>query len=72
MTPSDRKAVAKLIEEDSKVDESIDDEPTSEELVGMLKQAIREANEGKTRPASEVMGELREMLAADDDASRNR
>ena len=73
MTPANRKAAAELIEDVSDRDASIDDdEPTSEELVEMLREAIHQANTGQTRPANEVMRELREMLAADDDASTNR
>ncbi len=73
MTPADRKAAAEMMEEVSEVDAlADDDEPTSEELIVMLKQAIREVNEGKTRPAREAMRELREMMAADDNASKLR
>ena len=49
-----------------------DDEPTTAELVDMLRQALHEAKTGQTRPASEVLRELREMLASDDDSSRHR
>ncbi len=48
-----------------------DDEPTTAELADILRQALHEANTGQTRPASEVLRELREMLASDDDASRH-
>ena len=73
MTPADRKAAAEMMEEVSEVDAlADDDEPTSEELIVMLKQAIREVNEGKTRPAREAMRELRETMAADDNASKLR
>ena len=44
--------------------ESIDDdEPTSAELVEMLKQSLYEAKIGKTRPARKVMKELDEIVA---------
>lgn len=70
MTPEDRKAAAELLEKHRAVESPLDDdEPTSEELVEMLRQALHEANTGQTRPASEIMRELREMLAADADAS---
>ena len=73
MMRPDRKATANATVKDSELDTFIDDdEPTSEELIEMLKQAIREVNEGKTRPADEVMREVREMLASDDNASTNR
>ena len=66
MMPPDREETAKLIEEASGFDASIDDgEPTSEELVEMLKQAIREVNEGKTRPIDELLCEVDETLRAD-------
>ncbi len=67
MDPVERKTEPKLfsvdIEGSAEIDD--DDEPTSEELVEMLRQALHEANTGQTRPAREVMRELREMLAAD-------
>ena len=73
MDPIERKTAAKVVEEDSERSTAIDDdEPTTEELVEMLRQAIHEANTGQTRPAREVMRELREMLAADADKSRHR
>ena len=66
MMPSDQ-AAAKLIADESEIDASIDnDEPTSKELVEMLREkSVHQANAGNTRPASEVMRELREMLAED-------
>ena len=67
--PPDRKLAEEVIEKDSEID---DREPTTEELVEMLRQALHEAKTGQTRPASEVMRELREMLAADADTSRHR
>ena len=71
--PPDRKAADKVIDQDGEFDASLDDdEPTTDELAEMLRESLQQAMEGKTRPASEVMRELREILAADDDASRNR
>ena len=68
MDPIERKTPAKVITEDSEFTGAMDDdEPTSEELVEMLRQALHEADTGQTRPAREVMRELREMLAADAD-----
>ncbi len=46
-----------------------DDEPTTEELVEMLRESLRDVEAGRTRPAREVMAEIREMLAADANAS---
>lgn len=46
-----------------------DDEPTTVELVEMLREALEDVKAGRTRPAREIMLELREMLVADDDAS---
>jgi len=66
MDPIERKTAAKVVEEDSEFTSAIDDdEPTTEELVEMLRQAIHEANTGQTRPAREVMRELREIVAED-------
>ena len=42
-----------------------DDEPTTEELVEMLREALREADEGKTRPIEELFREMDEILAED-------
>ncbi len=46
-----------------------DDEPTTEELIEMLRESLRDVEAGRTRPAREVMAEIRETLAADADAS---
>ncbi len=46
-----------------------DDEPTTEELVEMLRESLRDVEAGRTRSAREVMAEIREMLAADANAS---
>ena len=73
MDPIECKTAADVIDEDSELASAIDDdEPSTEELVEMLRQAIHEANTGQTRPAREVMRELREMLASDADKSRHR
>ncbi len=42
-----------------------DDEPTTDELVEMLREALREADEGKTRPIEELFREMDEILAED-------
>ena len=42
-----------------------DDEPTTEELIEMLREALREADEGKTRPIEELFREMDEILAED-------
>ena len=69
MTPADRKAAAKVIDKDSDIGASInDDEPTSEELVEMLREALHQAETGQTRPVEELLRELDEILAEDDDA----
>ena len=70
MDPIERKTPVGLVDEDT-VDDAPhdDDEPTTDELVEMLRQAVHEAKTGQTRPAREVMQELREMLAADADKS---
>ncbi len=73
MKQPERDASAEILDDRLAMDPSIDDdEPTTEELVAMLRQALHEAKTGQTRPASEVLRELREMMAADDDASRHR
>ena len=63
-TRYDAPAVAEL--DDDLNDE---DEPTTEELIEMLRESLRDVEEGRTRPAREVMAEIREMLAADANAS---
>ena len=42
-----------------------DDEPTTEELIEMLREALREADEGKTRPIEELFREMDDILAED-------
>ena len=73
MITPDPKAAAKAIDDDLAYDASLDDdEPTTEELVEMLRESLEDVKAGRTRPAREVMRELREMLAADADKSRHR
>lgn len=55
------------IECDTEIDE--DDEPTTEEIIELLHESIQQAKDGNTRPAEEVLREVREMLAKDVDAS---
>lgn len=71
MKQDERAAPVDMKEERIAVSESLDDddEPSTEALVEMLRQALHEANTGQTRPASEVMRELREMLDANADSS---
>ena len=73
MKKPERDAPADTLDDKMAMEPSIyDDEPTTEELVAMLRQALHEAKTGQTRPASEVIRELREIMAADDDASKHR
>ena len=73
MTPEDEKTAAAVLEKNQTPDELLDDdEPTTEELVEMLRESLEDVKAGRTRPAREVMHELREMLAADADKSRHR
>lgn len=70
MDPIERKTPVKAIDDDSDFDTAIDDdEPTSEELVEMLRESVQQANSGQTRPIEELLRELDEILAEDDDAS---
>ncbi|MYD11642.1 MAG: hypothetical protein F4X02_16555 [Chloroflexi bacterium] len=70
MDPLERKSAVGLVNDDIADDAPHDDdEPTTEELIEMLRQAVHEASTGQTRPAREVMRELRELLAADADKS---
>ena len=68
MDPIERKTPVKAIEDDSELATAIDDEPTSEELVEMLRESVQQANSGQTRPIEELLLELDEILADDDDA----
>lgn len=73
MDPIERKTAAEVINTDSEFTSAIDDdEPTTEELVEMLRESLEDVKAGRTRPAREVMRELRDMLAADADNSRDR
>ena len=70
MDPIERKTPTKVIEESSEFATAIDDdEPTTEELIAMLRESIEDVKAGRTRPARQAVKELREMLAADADAS---
>ena len=64
MPPIERKANQELIR-DLEVDDSTldDDEPNTEELIEMLRQALHEANTGQTRPAEELLRELDDIVA---------
>ena len=69
MMPEDQKAAADVIEKNQTADELLDDdEPTTEELVEMLRESIQQANAGQTRPVEELLRELDEIVAEDDDA----
>jgi len=69
MTPKDRKLAAGLLEENVLADAPLDDDdPTTEELVEMLRESVQQANSGQTRPIEELLHELDEILADDDDA----
>ena len=69
MDPIERKTEPRLFAADIECDAEIDDDddPTSEELIEMLRESLEDVKAGRTRPAREVMRELREMLAEDDD-----
>ncbi|MCY4466076.1 MAG: hypothetical protein OXE46_11110 [Chloroflexi bacterium] len=70
MDPITRETEPELVDTNIERLEEIDDddEPTTEELIEMFRQALEDVKAGRTRPASEVLRELREMLADDDDA----
>ena len=40
-------------------DDHDDDEPTTEELIEMLRESLRDVEAGRTRPARELLAELR-------------
>ncbi len=70
MDPIERKTAAKVVEEDSEFNTAIDDdEPTTEELVDMLRESLEDVKAGRTRPARELLRELREIIAEDADPS---
>jgi len=69
MMPEDQKAAADVLEKNHTADELLDDdEPTTEELVEMLRESIQQANAGQTRPVEELLRELDEIVAEDDNA----
>lgn len=70
MDPLERKTAVGLSDEDIADDAPHDDdEPTTEDLIEMLRESLEDVKAGRTRPAREVMRELREMLATDADKS---
>ena len=72
MNPIERKTPAQAIEDASEFAPTIDyDEPTSEELIEMLRESLEDVKAGRTRPAREFLRELRETLAADEDAGQD-
>ena len=46
-----------------------EDEPTKDEILSNLRQAMKDAIAGNVRPAREVLAELREEIASDADGS---
>ena len=69
MDPIERKTPVKATEDDSEFATTTDDdEPTTEELIEMLRESVQQANSGQTRPVDELLRELDEILAEDDDA----
>lgn len=59
-------------QDESGVDMNCDpDELTEEQLLAEFRISLKQALAGQTRPAEEVMREIRQMLAAEDDASNN-
>ena len=72
MSPSDRKAAAKVIDKDKDYDATMDEEePTSAELVEMLRESLKQAEAGQTRPIEELLRELDEILEEDGAAAKN-
>ena len=70
MSQADPSAPVKTKDEETTTAEMPDDihdgdEPTTEELVEMLREALREADEGKTRPIEELFREMDDILAED-------
>ena len=66
MAPSDRKAAAKVIDKDKEYDATMDDdEPTTAELVEMLRESLQQAEAGQTRPIEDLLRELDEILEED-------
>lgn len=72
MDPIERKHRAKVMLDDNEYTAANDDdEPTTEELIEMLRESLEDVKAGRTRPAREFLRELRETLAADEDAGRD-
>ena len=69
MDPIERKRLRQtLIDQDSEFTSAIDDdEPTTEELVEMLRESLEDVKAGRTRPARELLRELREIVAENAD-----
>lgn len=68
MDPIERKTAADVLGKDSESASAIDDdEPTTEELVEMLRESLEDVKAGRTRPARELLRELREIVAEDAD-----
>ena len=69
MDPIERKSAIKGIDEDSEFTSAKDDdEPTTEELVEMLRESLEDVKAGRTRPARELLRELRQIVAETEDA----
>ncbi len=69
MDPIERRAPAKVIEEDGgPAPELDDDEPTTEQLIETLRESLEDVKAGRTRPARELLRELREIVAEDADS----
>jgi len=62
------KPVDELIKEAIAVYLDDEDEPTNEEILENLREAMRDALAGRTRPAEEVMAEIRAELGLEHDA----
>ncbi len=68
MAPEDQKTAAAVLKKNHTPDELLDDdEPTTEELVEMLRESLEDVKAGRTRPARELLRELREIVAEDAD-----
>ena len=64
MKQPERDAPADILDDKMAMEPSIDDdEPTTDELVAMLRQALHEAKTGQTRPVEELLRELDEIRA---------
>ena len=70
MDPMERKTPARVLDEDSELTAAVDDdEPTTEELVEMLRESLEDAKAGRTRPVEKLLRELDEILAENADDS---